>query len=549
MSLNSTFPLASTFNSTSCHPLLLNMSITNPMIFREEFSQSSLQYGLCPETYIALSIASFVLFVYLVTTCIAMIGLVWQRKKTHIQARSLPLIIANTVANLTLVLLVALRVIVSKKYYPCFLLSLTFMLYPPLLTLPSILRGSRHYFLFRLNLMKKKVFGTSVDELSELQSISSMSVSGKLEHRRSNSSSSLGQLFSRTNSFSTTTSGPTSSTTAGQDNNNASSQEFLQIDEKQTNLEDILSRRDQLLMRFYEFMASYKFFITVYVVSFLIHLGLWAIVGGIEIGVYNSSGSWVFVESGFFEASHGCNITPKILIVLGIQAAFYLVWMFVINILCILSDRDTFNIKLEELILTVILIVALILYTIFGSIPVITTLVDYFVPYVLIFVVYSLLETIIGVILPVYYSIRDTMNETNHDSDKSASHMVKALLKEKKSLDKISDFARRSYCLEDVLAWKEIQNYKKMKKRKQAALDFIKTYLLPGAPLELNIPKSAATLANLREQMDSSTDEPPVNLFDVVEHQCLFNMTDLLNRLVVKDEYIAQKIAECTGNK
>ncbi|EFC48592.1 predicted protein [Naegleria gruberi] len=536
-------------NSSSCHPLLLNLSISNPFLFREPLTESSLQYGLCPETYIAFSLATVVLLLYIATMIIAMIGLVWQRKKTHIQARSLPLIIANMVANLTLVLLVTLRVIVSKKLYPCFLLSLTFMLYPPLLTLPSILRGLRLYSLFKLNLKKKRIFGSKHDESLEMQQLN--------ESRRSivdESSTSLESMSSQqTNTSCILSISEPQSLPANTFDQISNRNQTIQCssDEAQKPSNQI-STRDRVLMRMFEFLSSYKFFITVYLVSFLIHLGLWAIVGGIEIGVYKSSGSWVFVESGFFEASHGCNITPKILIVLGIQAAFYIALVVIVNILCLVSDRDTFNIKLEELTLTAVFAVIIILYTIFGSIPVITTLVDYFVPYVLIFVVYTWLETVIGVILPVYYSIRDssisTPNQNNSTSEKdhSLNNTITSLLHDKKAFEIISDFARRSYCLEDVLAWKEIQNFKKMKKRRIAAFEFLKTFLVSGSPLELNIPNGYKTLNSLQESLDSNMEEPPANLFADIEFNCLFNMVDLLQRLKVRNDYIANKLSNIT---
>ncbi|EFC39249.1 predicted protein [Naegleria gruberi] len=399
--------LVSNFSNANCHPLLINLTRENPSLFRENVtSNDSFEYGLCPETLIALILTSCILFIYLITFIVSLVGVLWERRNQHIQARSFSLMLANMISNLILVLLVTLRIIVSKKYYPCFILSITFMLYPPLLTLPSILRGCRLYFLYLLNLKKKKLFGhehhsTSLESIFNIEMSSSNNVS-----RRSSNTETIASSTLSTNEF---------------------------IIGKETNLDEILSKKDRMILRLYEFLSSNKFIITCYILAFIVHLILWSILGGIELSVYDSTQSWVFMESGFFEAIHGCNIKSNILIVIGVQSVFYLISVFVIIVLCILSDRDTFNIKREELISVIILTVCAIIYTILGSIPAITTLVDYFIPYVLLFVLYAWLECIICVILPVFYSIRNRMR--NQKDNSNVDNFILLLLKDKKAHD------------------------------------------------------------------------------------------------------------------
>ena len=206
----------------------------------------------------------------------------------------------------------------------------------------------------------------------------------------------------------------------------------------------------------------------------------------------------------------------------------------------LVANRDTFGIKKETLVYIVVQFVCLSLYVIMGALPIFSQLIDYFVPYVMIINVMIWLELIISVSLPVLYAI-NADNRKKNFTDRDGC--IEQLLKNQKSLEIIQEFATRSYCVEGILAWKDIQFFKTLKseKRKQALSNFINVYLKIGAPLELNVPNVKKLALELNEKLEKDVDTDKNPLANI-EMFCMVDLSDLIGRLAAENEYISNMI-------
>nr|CAG4717951.1 unnamed protein product [Naegleria fowleri] len=294
-------------------------------------------------------------------------------------------------------------------------------------------------------------------------------------------------------------------------------------------------------LKFYRALVSYKFILALYAILFFVHLAIWAIFGAADEAVYQQSGKHVFLWNvGMFVFDTGCVTNTNTVFLLAAEAFFYIIVEIVFIIMLFFADRDTWGIKKETFVLLIIQICTALAYLICGQIEGIRFLTDYFVPYGFTLLTYSLVEVFISVVLPVCYAI-------SHDRKEKATYAeseVELLLKNKKAFALLLDFATRSYCSEDILAYQDFEKYKKMssRNRKKLALTLLNKYLKSGAPLELNISGLDQKRAIL-EKIISDLPVPPRDLFEEIKILCLNNMIDVFERLKASNMEVREMVS------
>ncbi|EFC45189.1 predicted protein [Naegleria gruberi] len=252
----------------------------------------------------------------------------------------------------------------------------------------------------------------------------------------------------------------------------------------------------------------------------------------IEEGIYSrdSSKPRVFLgDGGFFVSTRGCVINNSIVIILAVEAIFYIVVEIVFLVLSFITPRDTWFIKRETLVLITLQFLAIILFAICGFLDAIANFTDYFVPFGFVLMTYSFVEVIVCVLFPILvYSNGKIKN--GKDSE------LEQFLMNKRTFTILLDFARRSYCPESVLCYRDIERYKltSKKNRKKAALKITKTYLKTGSPLELNFPKLNQTFEEYSQIINNSNNNQSLletSLFESIQLHCLDDMRDVFDRL------------------
>ncbi|KAG2386035.1 hypothetical protein C9374_003184 [Naegleria lovaniensis] len=531
----------------NCHPLLLNLTLTNPSLFRSHDLLRSVSdwTSMCPDTYISMALSLFVLLGYLLTFLLALIGIIYKRTSQNIVARNFILLLFTLFAECLFVLPITLRIIVGKSIYPCVIPSLIFFILPPIIALPTILRLLRVYGMYRLNLKKANFVagrGSSASDERSMHILQGLE-DGAVSHphkevQKDDENNQIVLEMKEHDHVHQEIKDPESIKT----NHPQTSNHVNKDSEPQLKRLSLLTSPHFKLL---QLLTSDKIIFVLSIAALLIHISLWAIFGGIQEGIHNSSGNWFFLATSFFEVNKGCGIKPNIFIVIGVEGGFYIVIEIISLILCIRADRDTWNVKIESLVFIGVQATSVIAYIVLGFIPVITTLVDYFAPFVLICALMLWFECTYCVLLPVCYAILEDWKKASKNA--ASENTVLKLLKNKKAYEMVKDFARRSYCLEPVLAWEDIQRFKSLKKekRQEFALKIIERYLKVGAVMELNTSGIDNIRNSILEAMNAQSDhEISVNLFDKVETECMLNMTDVLVRLREKNEYIHSLMKE-----
>jgi len=207
-----------------------------------------------------------------------------------------------------------------------------------------------------------------------------------------------------------------------------------------------VSLKDKRLFKFYQFMVSYKFVLIAFVSVFLFQAILWVIFGGIEAGIFSSEGSTgkrLFVGPGFFDFTSGCIMSTNVLIIILSEAIVYIAIEIFSLILCVKSDRDTWNIKKETLVYVVVQIIVVIAFVVSGMLQIVSSLIDYLFPYLIFLLIGLSMEVIICVILPICYELRREWKGKKVENVKETT--TEYLLNNKKAFKVMLDFARRRF--------------------------------------------------------------------------------------------------------
>ncbi|EFC47854.1 predicted protein [Naegleria gruberi] len=423
------------------------------------------------------------------------------------------------------------------------------------IALPLIFRFMRAFFMYKINLTKTKLFESNtidseskkhelVDQQLTLESIESLppnsgaelvitkmdsfqvhgvnlqevsnTIKGNNEHQQPVENSSYHSDGGSSNR--------TSSASTDDLDNDTISTTWSAADVK-----DMASlKKEMRKLQIYNFLVSTKFMGTVYLCSFIFGFIIWAILGGIDEALNSNSNNRIFVvESSMFEFRHGCSMTFYTVLTIGLEVVGYVILELIFLALCVKADKDTWGIKKESFIVTIVQLLSAILFIICGSIEVISELVDYYVPYGFFIWGYMYFELFMCCTIPVIRSIY--FDYTKLNSNESNESNIEKVLKNKKMFKIMLDFARRSYCTESLQCWKDIQRYKRStKNRKKIANHILQVYLSINSPLELNIPKIEQCNSEITSQL---TEKPPANLFHKIQQHCLIDMTDLFERL------------------
>ncbi|EFC37640.1 regulator of G protein signaling domain [Naegleria gruberi] len=463
-----------------------------------------------------------------------------------------------TVAGLFFVAIFCLRIIIGRKQFPCSLYSWCFFVTGPVICLPTICRCLKLYFMYKFNLQKTKLYG-HLDEQSNVDE-KELPSTIRMPHQ---------ELFH--SSISTTSSSPKSATpvdtpldtpTSLQSSTSTNEVVFIDAKESISNREIEIPMKELRKMKFFQFMGSHSFVILVYLGVFVFQTILWAIVGGIDEIVYtinkktDPSAKRALIPAGFFESGYGCIMTSSILGIILTEAIIYIAMEVFTLILCIRSDRDTWNIKKESLIYVVIQSIGMGAFIVAGFIPIVGSLIDYYVPYLLFMCTALSLETVVCVLLPVCYELNQELkiawnnlkSVSVEESKKEVISGAELVLKNRKTFNILLDFARRSYCPEPVLCWQDIQRYKspqQVKNRKEIAKFIIDNYISLNSPLELNMASIEKARSDLMIEIEKCGDENlPSTLFDGLELHCIQDLSDVMHRLTQANSDISRFLRE-----
>ncbi|KAF0982727.1 hypothetical protein FDP41_011190 [Naegleria fowleri] len=190
----------------------------------------------------------------------------------------------------------------------------------------------------------------------------------------------------------------------------------------------------------------------------------------------------------------------------------------------------------------------------FGFVPIFSKLLDFFIPYGYVLLVYSCCEIIVSVLLPVLYSIVMDARQKRGNSPEHASFNpseesgLEQCLKQKKTFNTILEFARKSFCPEPVLCYRDIERFTKTtnsKNRRKLAPHIANTYLKQNSPLQLNYPKVNEAFHECMAVIHRCSDNGtiiPSDLFKNIQLHCLNDMTDIFERLKRQDRDIKEVV-------
>ncbi|EFC37800.1 predicted protein [Naegleria gruberi] len=569
-------------NGTRCHPILFNsggisMEPENPKF----------EYGICPDTIFTVIFTGITLAFSLGFLIFGLIGIIKKRKSGHIKARNPILMVSTLVASFSFVLISTLRYLVGRKIFPCALFALTFFIIVPLIIIPTLLRSVRLYCMFKLNMIKvgNKRMSTSSVPTNLAMNTSQVSATAlrldlnKVEPVTTTTDQQTAQMqqsdFASPADSSTTTDQTTQlqqseTPTSGNDSPQPAQQQTSTTprsvkfqEAKSSNIDtvepydswnevsdiDILSdiasdyaphmmeEADLKKIRILTFLTSNKFIVITYAVLIPIHLAFWLVLGGIEEGIFERDPTQkrVFLEDGgLLMFSHGCITNYKTVIIIVVQAVLYILAEIILLIFCVFADRDTWKIKIETF---VVVIFQFTFTVLFGceQISVIYTLIEFIFPSGNVMATATVIEVFISVILPLIYSIIRDERAKKYSGESD----LEKVLKNKRMFAKLLEFSRKSYCPENILCFKDIQIYKRLKQPgKKKMADYIcQTYLRQFAPLELNMPHSETRYDDIMGKLERK-ETLEKNLFDYLSVTCLNNMQDVFERLKETDSSV-----------
>jgi Regulator of G protein signaling domain len=182
---------------------------------------------------------------------------------------------------------------------------------------------------------------------------------------------------------------------------------------------------------------------------------------------------------------------------------FYII-AILIAVLCLVRVRDTWHIRLEIAIVLSFTVVFVLLYLIFVLVPVLTTILDYIVPAFHWIQACIFLDNVVSIVVPCVASFvlerrrRELMRTqpSNLAIEKSNIDMLdqagqlQFTLRNATLMAAFKTYAARSFAVESLLAWEEIQRYRSKQnptKRKAAGLHIIDKFIKDGSVFELNL--------------------------------------------------------------
>ncbi|EFC41448.1 predicted protein [Naegleria gruberi] len=303
-----------------------------------------------------------------------------------------------------------------------------------------------------------------------------------------------------------------------------------------------LSPKQKRFISLLRFTTSNSFSTVFYIIIILFHLVLWLICGGIDLA---TPGRKLFLADGkLLDPQFGCILGLGSIVVVAGQCVVYLVIELIVLGLCFYSDRDTWKIKKETIICAIFQLISCVLFAVLGNIDIVKYLVDNLVPYGNVLVAYSLFAIFVSVVLPIFYSIREDRKKIL-DLESNVAGDVEQFLKNKENYEKILDFARRSYCPENLLCWRDIQRFKnsfhmngKVEESARMGINIVESYLKSCSLAQINLPSDLALkVGEIETLLSNSPNLINQNLFDSIQSHCLVDIQcDVYIRFTVQSK-------------
>ena len=143
----------SSTNSSYSHPRLFKLGDLS----REGYNATVVN-NICPDSIFTPIFSGIFIFVYLLFVGFGIIGVIWKRNSSYVEARNPLYLILTIIASLFFVMTTCLRYAIGRKLMPCFCIPSLFFVIAPAICLPTVFRCIRIYFMYKLNLEKSKVF-------------------------------------------------------------------------------------------------------------------------------------------------------------------------------------------------------------------------------------------------------------------------------------------------------------------------------------------------------------------------------------------------------
>jgi len=494
---------AASNNNTSvvtCDPILMQNNAT-------------IDYGICPETLVNQVICCIFLGFYILFILFTALGLIITRNVPLVKNRSVVVLIISLFTNSALTIVYMLRMSIGRRIYPCFIYMLIQSIGPQIVLGPTFLRLWRMMWLSKLN--KARVLIVKTEEESMLNNTN--------QTEQTNRYSSAQQPL------------------MGESPSVSSNIEMIDTNksvksEKNTSQQQITSLKKRIYVM--QQLTSWWFYMLFTIFFLFISLLVWMFGGLLEI--YDLIPLRFSRTGDFFTWAHGCSNGMGMIILLVVEVVVYLIAIGILLIFTLREDKDTWSLRLEFLILSISWLLWVVLYLVAGLIPQITSLTDAYFTYGYNVFFGMFLDSFITAFVPVVraFFYRKPSAEGNFSE----------LLDDEKMFEVLMDFAKKSYCVEAPLCYKEVLAFKSTtnaSKRREMATNIYKNYLKQYAPLELNLPSRFRDESILSAIMDLST-PLPVTFFDELLTHCENDMTDVINRCCKQNKEMNELVRKIT---
>ncbi|KAG2377676.1 hypothetical protein C9374_009192 [Naegleria lovaniensis] len=459
----------------------------------------------CPFDTIFVPISTGIfLLMYLLLVVACAFGLFWKRQNAHIKARTSAGMVFTLVNSVCFVLGLASRFIAGREVYPCLLYSVCFFVIPANMTVTSAMRFLTLYIQFKVNLLKANYF-------KEMEKVHA-TVFCKTRESVVIPSGTLSTLGGEFNEKQTVSTGQLKDSNI-LDNTNSP---LLLTTHK-------MKDRERLYFKIHSLLSSHGICTFLLLLVVIAHVNLWFWAGVIENTFFSERP--IFMKESMFSFK-GCAATfvPSFMS-LSLFFIYFVVECICAFILIFKTDKDTWNMKKEALLLIPIQFILTVCYVTSEQVVYFGYL-DRIVPKGLIIMTYSAIELFITVFLPVCYAIHTDRTKPVC----TFQNELEMILNQQETFEILLDFSRKSYCPESVTIFREIDKYKKCKHKKQLALYIVETYLSEGGAEELNLPNVVAIHEEILFKIHTC-DMLPDTLFDEVYLLSMQNLTDIYNRL------------------
>lgn len=187
------------------------------------------------------------------------------------------------------------------------------------------------------------------------------------------------------------------------------------------------------------------------------------------------------------------------------------------------------------------------------------TLLEFIFPSGAIISSYSLVDVLVSVILPLCYAIREdykksssSLEPSSHsEQDSQKVTPLELILHNKKMCSHLLDFARKSYCPENILCYNDIERYETtndVESRRKLAFHILDHYLNENSPLELNLPKKDKMVQQFKTHLDTN-DILEKTLFVDLKKHCINDMQDIYERYKEKHPNHLQELHPGSNRK